>query len=389
MTKRCLLALGALAVACNRPAPPDGHGEPVGSAPAPSSHEEPHAEVPTRVALSTEVMEAAGIKTLRIRRSRLDAGLSLPGEIVADPDRSARIASPVAGRIERVEFREGDSVKKGQLLAVLRVPEVGRLRASQTIAMTKSKTARANAQRLRALVGKGLAAEQQALDAETEADSLDAEATGLRSQLAALGSGGAASVTLRAPVSGTVLSRDAIVGQPVGTEHTLGSIADLSEVWFVGRVFEKDLGRLRVGASADVDLNAYAKRSFSGSLEYIGQQVDPVARTLTARVRLKNPEAVLRIGLFGAARVAADGNEAGAEVLAVPHAALTEIAGKTAVFVRHGEFEFERHDVTVGRSGVGSTEIVAGLSDGEVIVVEGVFAVKSALLRSTLLEEEH
>ncbi len=240
-----------------------------------------------------------------------------------------------------------------------------------------------------ALVDKGLASEQQALDAESEADALDAEAAGLRSQIGAMGGGGASSVTLRASVGGTVLFRDAVVGQPLSAEHTIGSIADLSEVWFVGRVFEKDLGKLRVGAKADVELNAYGKRTFSGSVEYIGQQVDPVARTLTARIRLKNPDSALRIGLFGSARVSAEGGESGGDVLAVPHSALTEVAGKPVVFVRHGEGEFEVHEVVLGRVGVGSTEIVSGLREGEQVVVDGVFSVKSALLRSTFAEEEH
>lgn len=388
--KRAWISLACAAcLACSRPAHHDEHerhGEPHASA---SAHEGPHGEIPRRVSLAKEVIAAAQIKSEPARRGRIDAGVSLPGEVVADPDKSARIASPISGRIERVDFREGEVVKKGQLLATVRVPELGRLRAGQAVATAKSRAARANAKRLRALVEKGLASEQQALDAESEADALEAEAAGLRSQIGAMGGGGASSVTLRASVSGTVLFRDAVVGQPLSAEHTIGSIADLSEVWFIGRVFEKDLGKLRVGAKADVELNAYGKRTFSGSVEYIGQQVDPVARTLTARIRLKNPDSALRIGLFGSARVSAEGGEGGAEVLAVPHSALTEVGGKPVVFVRHGESEFEVHEVVLGRVGVGSTEIVSGLREGEDVVVDGVFSVKSALLRSTFAEEGH
>jgi cobalt-zinc-cadmium efflux system membrane fusion protein len=157
----------------------------------------------------------------------------------------------------------------------------------------------------------------------------------------------------------------------------------------VARVFEKDLGRLRVGAKADVELNAYGGRTFPGVVEYIGQQVDPVARTLTARIRLANPDQLLRVGLFGTARVTVTDADAGADVLTVPHGAVTEVGGRAAVFVRHGNNEFEVHEVLLGRVGVGGTEVVSGLRAGEDVVVEGVFSVKSALLRGSLAEAEH
>jgi cobalt-zinc-cadmium efflux system membrane fusion protein len=94
-----------------------------------------------------------------------------------------------------------------------------------------------------------------------------------------------------------------VVGQPVSADQTLGSIADLSEAWFLGRVFEKDLGRLHEGARAEVVLNAYPAEHFDGTIEVLGQQIDPVARTLTARIRIANRRGLLRIGLFGGARV--------------------------------------------------------------------------------------
>lgn len=376
-------------LACAKVAPHDDHQGQPAPAPPSSSHEEEHGEIPKKVSLSTEVIAAAGIRSEAARRRQLDTGISLPGEVVVDPDKSARIASPVSGRLERVDFREGQIVKKGHVLATVRVPELGRLRAGRAVAQAKGKAARANAKRLRALADKGLASAQQALDAETEADTLDAEASGIATQMGALGAGGGSTVALRAPVTGTVLLRDAVVGQPLGPEQTIGIIADLSEVWFVARVFEKDLGRLRVGAKTDVELNAYGGRTFPGAVEYIGQQVDPVARTLTARIRLANPDQSLRVGLFGAARVTVTDADAGAEVLTVPHGAVTEVGGKAAVFVRHGGSEFEVHEVLLGRVGVGGTEVVSGLRAGEDVVVEGVFSVKSALLRGTFAEEEH
>ncbi|MGH7271055.1 MAG: efflux RND transporter periplasmic adaptor subunit, partial [Polyangiaceae bacterium] len=161
------------------------------------------------------------------------------------------------------------------------------------------------------------------------------------------------------------------------------------EVWFLGRVFEKDLGRIRVGAPAEVELNAYPKEHFTGHVEYLAKQVDPIARTITARIRLTNRNDLLAIGLFGNARVAAgSGDEAKAPTLVVPRDALTEIGGRQALFVREPDGDFELHDVVLGDASLGKVQIVSGLREGEQVVVEGVFTLKSAVLKGAFGEEE-
>jgi cobalt-zinc-cadmium efflux system membrane fusion protein len=254
----------------------------------------------------------------------------------------------------------------------------------------RAAAARANAERLDELLQKQLASQQEALNAKAEADALALDAKSLKEQLGALGAGasGAFSVTLRAPISGTVIARDAVVGQPVSPEQTLGSIAALDEVWFLGRVFEKDLGRLRLGSSAEIRLNAYPAEHFPGAVEYIGQQVDPTARAVTARVRLANRDGLLRIGLFGTAQVALASASAQPARLVVPRTAVTEIAGKSVVFVQERDGEFQLHEVTLGRAAPGKVEVLAGLREGELVVSEGVFTLKSVVLKGSFAEEE-
>jgi cobalt-zinc-cadmium efflux system membrane fusion protein len=343
------------------------------------------------VSVSKEVVASAGIQVRPTAKVALFETLSLPGEVAADPDRLARISSPTAGRIESVLFREGEPVKKGAALIVIRVPEIAKLRASSAASLAKSKAARANAGRLRRLHAEGLAIEQDAVNAEAEADALDLDARSTADQLGALGAApsGAFSVTLRAPIDGLAIAREAVVGQPVSAEQTLGSIADLSEVWFMARVFEKDLGQLRVGASAEVHLNAYGHEHFTGSVEYVGQQIDPIGRTVTARVRLKNPKALLRIGLFGTCQVATGGAEKAQPKLVVDQSSVTDLAGKSVVFVREREGEFGVHEVTLGREALGKVEVLEGLREGEEVVSDGVFTLKSLVLKGSFAEGGH
>jgi len=390
---RLMLVVAALlASACPKGEPDEPSADKAPVVEAPHTDEPEHEELPTRVKLTEMVLRDAKVHTVAVSREVLSITVALPGELTADPDRSAQLSSPIEGKIEEVRFREGSVVEKGDVLAVIRVPDLGKLRSNQASARAKASAARTNAVRLKGLLEQRLASEQSYLDAMAEAESYEVEARSATEQLTSLGlsgSGGRPSLlTLRAPLSGTVVSRHAVLGQPVRADQVLCEIVDLSELWFLGRVFEKDLGRLRQGALAEVQLNAYPKERFEGSIEYVGQQVDPVARTVTARVRLTNRGDHLRVGLFGTAYVSTGDGQGGESTLVVPRSALTEIGGKQVVFVRQADQDYELHDVVLGASAAGKVQVLAGLREGELVVDVGVFTLKSAVLKSTLAEDE-
>lgn len=389
----CALFALALGGCRNKQPEPGEHGHadaPAASADSDHDHGG-HADLPRRVRVSDEVLKDAGLQVTRVAKAALTETLSLPGEVSADPDRVARISSPSTGRLEQVSFREGTPVKKGDLLAVVRVPEIAKVRASRSATAARAQAMRANAQRLRALAKEGLGLEQDAVNAESEAAALEQESRSAAELLSTLGAGqtGAASISLRAPLAGTIVSRDAVVGQPVTDEQTLGTIANLDEVWFLARVFEKDLSRLKAGVEAEVHLNAYPNEHFAGTVEYIGQQIDPIGRTVTARVRVKNKNELLRIGLFGVSQISLSGPTASEPKLVVPQASITEIAGKSVVFVREAPNEFELHEVTLGRESLGRREVLAGLRENEEVASDGVFSLKSIVLKGSFAEDHH
>ena len=379
------------AASCDKSAPANAPA--TESIAKPQHVDEPaHEELPKLVRLTPKVIADAQIHTSEVRREVLPRTLALPGEIAADPDKTARLSSPIPGRIESVFFQEGDNVKKGALLANIQVPDLGKLRAEQAASAAQAAAARSNAERLRELLAQRLTAEQTYRDAVARAEALELEARAASEHLQALGltreRANASELNLRAPFAGTVVSRNAVVGQPVVAGEVLGEIIDLSEVWFLGRVFEKDLGRLKLAAPAEVELNAYARERFEGVVEYIGQRVDPVARTVTARIRLENRGDRLRVGLFGNAYVALDEADKREPALVAPRNALTEVGHKPVVFVQHPDGDFELHEVVLGRAAAGKVEIVSGLREGERVVDQGVFTLKSAVLKSTFAEEE-
>jgi cobalt-zinc-cadmium efflux system membrane fusion protein len=399
--KRLFLLLALVAsFGCSRSREEPAHK----SAPAPSAaavesarphDDEPaHEPLPTHIRLDPQVVIDAKLKFAPVTREVLAATLELPGEVASDPDKTARVSPLVDGRIESISFKEGQNVKKGDVLAVVKVPELGKAKAAYAATAAKSQAARANADRLQALADKQLAPAQEVLSAKSEADALEAEARAAEEQLRALGSAASATgvgslLQIRAPTSGIVVSRDAVVGQAVTAEQPLAIIADLNEVWFLARVFEDNLEQVRIGAPAEVRLNAYPRDTFDGKIEYLGKQIDPTARTVVARIRLENRSELLRLGLFGTARIASSNSDARAEpTLVVPRSAVTEVGKQSVVFVRQADGDFDLHEVTVGQSALGKVQILSGVRDGEQVVVDGVFTLKSALLKSTFGEDE-
>lgn len=372
--------------ACPRKKSDDAGGS---ASEASSSHaDEPgHEALPTHIRLDPSVVADAKIQTAPATREQLAATIDLPGEISSDPDKTASVSPLVGGRIETVNFKEGQQVEKGDLLALVKVPELGKAKAAYTATEAKAVAARSNADRLQELADKRLASAQEVVAAKAEADALDAEARAADDQLRALGTGavgGGSQLALRAPVSGIVISRDAIVGKPVTADEVIATIADLSEVWFLGRVFEKNLGQIRLGAPAEIVLNAYPNERFNGPIEYLGKQVDPTARTVVARIRITNRADFLRLGLFGVAHVDVGQPDAGAAAtIVIARDSIAEIGGKTVVFVREPDGDFDVHEVVLGNSALGKVQVLSGLRDGEQVVTQGVFTLKSAVLKST------
>lgn len=357
-----------------------------------------HEELPQKVTLTPEVVKSAGIKTEKVKPQKLPATVELTGEVAADPEQSVRIVARVGGRILEVRFKEGQRVAAGALLAVIESTDLARTHADFVGMQAKAQAAQKNAERVAALAQSGLAAGQELLTVQAEARSMQAEAQAAERTLRAAGlaggqlNQGSARLEVRSPIGGVTLSRQGIVGQTVPAGHVFTDVVNLERAYFVGRLFEKNLARVRVGEAAEVRLNAYPDAVFIGKVETIGKQLDPVARTVLARILITDHDELLKVGLFGKARVSAPPlspeGAAAPPRLVVPLGAVTEIAGKPSVFVRQPDGHFEVHPVTLGQSAGGLTEVLSGLRADEEVVIDGAFTLKSIVLKSTFGEEE-
>lgn len=387
MNRFAAFAILALA-ACQRTRAEPAQAEKGASTPKQHAHE----ELPRLVKLSPEVVREAKVRTDAARKQRLTATVELTGQIVPDPGAYAIVGARTSGRIHRVLVREGDRVRAGQAIAVITSPEVGKLRGELAGVSARAAAARRNAARLRELFGQRLGSEQEAISAEADATAAEAERSALSRTLRGLGATAAAgadssAVLLSSPVAGSVVQLDASLGQMLEPSHNVATVADLARVWFQAQVFEKDLPRVAEGAAAEIRLNGYPDQVFTATVARISGQVDPQARTVTARLALRDPDRPLRLGLFGTARVSVPGETQG-EQIAVPLSAVTRIGESEAVFVRHADGDFELHEVRLGQSAGGLVAVISGLKEGEEVAVSGVHTLKSAVLKATMEEEE-
>ena len=190
---------------------------------------------------------------------------------------------------------------------------------------------------------------------------------------------------IRAPFNGTVIGKNVVLAERVGPDTELFQVADLSTVWVQADIYQKDLDRLKRLGSTIRFRAPPSKLEHEAEIFYRGDVLDPDTRTIRLRAMTANPKRDLKPGMF--IEVALPG-EVLTDVLRLPSSAVQEVDGQTIVFVQREDGTFERRDVTVGATSNGEVQIVDGLREGEPVVVEGGFALKSEMLKYLMSDDD-
>jgi len=189
-----------------------------------------------------------------------------------------------------------------------------------------------------------------------------------------------------APFDGTIISKDVVLLERVGPENQILSIADLSSVWISADIYQEHMPLTQTldGETVTVKSDAWPGQAFQAKVFYTGDVVDEASRTIALRALADNPHGYLKPGMFVSVEVT--GGSAG-DVVQVPVHAVFSHGDSQFVFVHLDGDQFARRDVVLGRRNQDAVEIVSGLQPGEMVVVEGGFAIKSRML-ADLLEED-
>jgi membrane fusion protein, heavy metal efflux system len=340
-----------------------------------TKEEAPSAEAGgNEIVLSREALDAGEIRTLSVGRSALSLPMETTGLVTYNPARLIRIAARAGGRLEKMEAFPGDRIRGGANLAELVSPEF--LSAQAELLQIADRIKQADSQSspdetetskrlLRASVRK------LSMMGLMEQEILQIQKTGETMPL----------LPVRAPFDGSIIENTAVLGTRVETGAVLMTLADLSTLWVLVDVFEKNLSAVRIGSPAEIKVAAYPEKSFRGRLTAMGDQVDESSRSLKARVEVSNPSLKLKPGMFANVTLISPAEE---KILCVPDRAVRNIEGKTAVFVQVRPGVFVKREVHAGRSAAGQIEILDGLKEGETIAVDGSFILKSEALKGAI-----
>jgi membrane fusion protein, heavy metal efflux system len=358
-TTALLISLGGYLAGCG-----ESKGDPKAEAPPAASveHEEDvsvvQVEHPEQFPLATTAEHAATTQ------------LTATGTVAPDISRTVPVISIATGRVVETHARLGDTVKKGQLLLRVRSSDMSTAFSDHRKAVADEKLAKTQFERAKLLYDKGaisLNDFQTAEDVENKAQ-VDVENTTER--LRVLGGNidhPAAIVDIVAPVSGVITDQQVTTAAGVAglSSPNPFTISDLSNVWILCDVYENDLASVHVGQTAEIRLNAYPDKVFTGRISNVGPVLDPSLRTAKVRVEVRNP-GLMRVGMFVTATFRSQKKEMHA---AAPATAILHLHDRDWVYVPAGGKKFRRVEVTSGGTLPNNMqEIVSGLQPGQQVV---------------------
>jgi membrane fusion protein, heavy metal efflux system len=348
----------------------------------------------TVVRLDDAMMKESGIEIGTAGPGKLQVHDNLSGEIAFNSDRLAHIVPRVPGVVREVRKKLGDTVRAGEVLAVLDSRDLADAQAAYLAAVERLTLAQTNFTREESLWQKKISAEKDYLESQQvlaearitlRSAGQKLHALGFAEEdLKALPSRTDASFThyeITAPLDGTVVEKHLVLGEVLKEDSSpCFVIADLTSVWVDLKVHQQDLSHIRPGQA--VVVKAGEDLQAEGTIAFVSNVVSETERMAFARMTIPNSEGRWRPGLFVTGQVVLD--QVSADV-AVSKDALVRLDGRTCVFLQTDR-GFVPQAVTVGRTNDVAVEITAGLAAGQKYAVRGAYALKSELNKSSVEE---
>jgi len=365
----------------------DDHAHEAGK---PDAHAQDKGKGDGALKLTNEQIQAAGIRVESAEEQEISEEIVVTATIQPNMDRLARVAPRIPSRIVRVQANLGDRVRAGQVLAQLDSIEIGEAYSGYWQAQSQHKVAQADFERAQRLHSEQIVPQKEFLRARGEVEKAAITLRVAREKLQLLGAaapaeprpGAESTFPVTAPFAGTVIEKKAVLGELGQPDKPLFTVADLSTVWIEGSVFEKDLAKIRPGASAEVTVAAFPGEVFKGKVGYIASMMDKETRTLKARIDVPNPGNRLVPEMFATAAIQAGRTS---KAIVVPEEALVLVQGLPTVFVEDAD-GFEPRVVDPGEKLRGRIILKNGIKPGDLVVVAGTYALKARMLKSQIGE---
>lgn len=328
------------------------------------------------------IAEQAGFRTAKAVLRLGGGGVAATATVVYDAARVARINARAPGVVRSLLVDIGSPAELGATLAVVESPEVGADRSRLVAARSRIAIAEELVKREEDLARQRLTTRTDVLAAQRELQAAQAEQASLASSLAIIGAtkGKRGGYAVTMPLGGVVVRRNVSLGQLVHTEDVLFEVVDTSVMWAEIDIPERSLPEVSPGQVAVLRFDALPGREFRGPVAFVSPEIDVRSRTARARVRLDNPDGLLRANLYGQARLLVAGREA----VMVPYQAVQRAKAVQLVFVQQAPDRYEARRVELGPSDGDAIEVTRGLKPGEVVVTEGSFLLKTETLKDSI-----
>ncbi|MBI3357736.1 MAG: efflux RND transporter periplasmic adaptor subunit [Nitrospirae bacterium] len=340
--------------------------------------------------LTPEESSRIALEVVPVARGTHRVSREFPATIQANQNELAEVTTLIRGRVVKVHVDVGADVKKNALLAMLHSTDLGVAEGAYLKAGARLHEAELAYERARDLHQHKAVSQAELQRREAEMKTARAEFHEAQNRLELLGVPRQElerldrehtikpDVPLRAPFDGRVIMRNITRGEVVETQQKLFTVADLSDVWVMANVPEKDVQYIRKDQKVDVIVSAYPHAIIPGTITYIGDVLDPATRTMRLRVTVPNHDRLLKPEMFATVRIYAAPTP---DALTVPLAAVQNGPTGKMVFVQRGTNEFEARPVKLGNEQGEVVTVLEGVSAGEQVVTKGSFVLKSEMER--------
>ena len=363
---------------------PEGHGHDEENAEHSDedSSEEGHAEE-GQIQLTSQQMVEQGLKVAVASTGLVEKLTTLPGKLVVNTDQQAHISPNFSGHVEQVNVALGQSVQKGQTLAVLIVPELIDQQATLRMAQANLDLARQDYQREQQLWSQGISAKQDYQRAESAYRQAQITVQSSQARLNALGASGNNNgrFLIRAPISGVISQKDIVVGENVQLADQLFVIEQLKDLWLEFNLPNQFSGQLQAGQKIDFKVND-SQQTYRAIVQSLTSQADVQTGRLVVRAKLDAQAAELRPNVLVRVLISEAPTKS---ALRIQKSALQSIEGEDSIFIidseQKGQVRLKAQKVQLGQASSDGQwlEVISGLTEGQKYIAQGSFLLKSEL----------
>ena len=364
--------------------------------PADHEHQELH--------LPPEKQKEWGVSTGTVSKQDISSMLVLPGVLTVNQNQTAHISSYVHGKVVSHTADLGDRTHIGQALVTINSLEFAQAQADFLRARANYLLSKKEFERAKMLWAEKAIEEKEYLRREAEHEKLATEYGALGSALHSYGITheqidelikkckeiedkeyaceiADPNLPILSPIAGTVIFRDVVKGEHVEPEKILYMVSDLSTLWAILDVYEKDLPHIRKDSHVTITTSIYPGSQFPGKITYISDLIDENLRTVKIRVEVDNKQGFLKPNMYIQGKI--ENRTEQKDILAIPEEAIQNLDGEKIVFIlEEGDIFAVRH-VTLGYK-IGNNRIITqGLSEGDRIVIRGAFYLKAEISKTT------